>query len=827
MYKIAGPAQDMEVALSSLVHGKLEDTVPGLMQHLVGFQTLDTDEEKARAIGLAGFKIRDNWLYVPAFYINGQIKGMDMMYSRKANLFVPLKDNWVGYLLSKEPGNLGKIENKNETDLHLLAPDFITAYTGGGIGRAKGASDLSSLAGGISPEVAEKMLLATKAAAFDLNYWCDKIPHFAAVLAKTASDNPSFKAALTTYYRPDELFSNTEKAAAAVERARKARIASMPKRAAARSLAEIARMADYDAEAKAGGVVKVALDNLSVFSSDLSEYQKSRVYAGGTVYLDTRKSANLALREKAGAEVKPGDREPGIRVREIKPAQTVNLAMPGDYDVLLANGDTKTLFIAPHIRPLCFPRYSKDKTFASGSLVFDKEIGEGRVMLTDKLVCLPPRNGLGLGDTLKNKAIELSSMRPGLMYSLIFPDGTMSNAFQCGGKKEGDTATTYQVRYDDKVYAPAGEKQEEYEYMYCPGSTPCHFYLPKKPDSSELSITPCGSEEEHFEYKGVTYNVSKDTLYWNGSKNLCTIVQRTRDKTSPVVRNTTAIVGRDVKAIELGKPLGWSTTGDDKFPALGGPEIMWNTAFNVEDSTVMRIKKASNDVVAMHEDGSRFSGTKSAFVDYLIFEVGLREKQARQVLETLETSGDFDITIVKNAAPHPGNPDGNKDLGSPWPVNFPSSFSDYLGRSAQEPHEMSVGVPGASSQARMDYPYSVFEDSEVKNVLRAAETGNKDVFDVSVVKGLVKTFDISSVIDEYLPDLIKAVDRLGRLRFIAFWHLDKLEERFGQQELVDLENSMKNDFESLGDTVLFLQRKVTDADPARMIVDSGKLDASM
>jgi hypothetical protein len=831
--KRAGDEADMESALSSLVHGKLEDTAPGLMQYLVGLQTLDTDADKGRAIALAGFKIRKNWLYVPAFYINGQIKGMDMMYSRAANLFVPLKDNWVGYIMSKEPGSLGKLENKSDADLHLLAPDFVTAYTGAGIGRVKGAAERAGAAGylrkvaAVDAEVAGKLLLASKAASFDLRYWCSRIPHFSAVLAKTASDNHEFRAALATYYDLGELFGDTVKVAAAVERARSLRLAAMPKRAAVTDFSAFVKRADYDVEAERGGVVKVARDNIAVYAADLTDYQKSRIYAGASVYLDTRKRANLAMRSKVARALDSSEAAPGVDVRELKPAQTVSLALSGNYDVLQANGDTKTMFVSPRIHPLAFTRSSSvGNTLTGSSLVYDYESGQAKMVRTDRLVCLPPSSGLGDGNDLREKSVELSSMKPGFLYSLVFPDGSMSNIFQACGRKTGDDADTYQVRYVDRIHTPQGSDDyipSSNEYVSVPGESTREVYSPRNRDMQHT--TGLDYDERVLTFKGNSYRISNVVDSWTNQGNLCVIVQRKNDNTKLMVRALTAVVGSKVKAVEVGVPFGYSAADGDKFPGLGSSEIMWNTAFSLADSTAMHIKKA-NDGVVVDFGGRRYAGGKEAALDHLVIDVGLREKQAREVLAAFDRDGDLDLVVVKSAAPHPGGGE-DKDIGAPWPVSFPSSFSDYIGRSAQEPQELKIDVPGAASQARMDYPYSIFEDSEVKNVLNAAKAGDKDVFDVSAVKGLVKTVDISGIIDEYLPDLIRAVDRLGRLRFIAFWHIDKLEERFGQQELVDLENHLKNDFESLGDTVLFLQRKVTDADPARMALDDGKLDTSI
>lgn len=835
--KRAGEDSDFEVAFSSLGHGKLEDEVPGLMQYLVGFQTLDSEEDKARAVGLFGFKVKKNWLYVPSFYLNGQIKGMDMIYSRAANLFVPLKDNWVGYLMSKEPGILGTMETAPESSLHMLAPDFLTAYTGAGIGKVKSAGwdkiakyagqPLQSLLNNVTAEHAAKSMLAAKHASMDLRYWANKVPHFATVLAKTASDHPEFKAALSYYYNLDDLF-NVAGVKEAADRARQLRKQAAVKKASVPTFSSLVRHYDHNTARKLGGVVKVSSENVHIFGKDLTEHQKARIYAGDTVYLDTRKWANVACQLDKVAKALESTDKPGVRVKTQYPSKLVSPNMAGQYDVLLANGDTKTMFVAPRVKMLTAPRYSSDRKTMTCSLVYDYDSEQGRMVKTDKMICLPPKNGLGDGNDLATKAHALSEMKPGILYVLVFPDGSVSNIFQCGGRKDGEDATTYQVRHSDRLYTPAdgGDGDDissigsfTYSYLHLRGESPIGAYAPDVKDKSISRNTFTDYEDYYLNYKGNEYQLSGRVAWWSNKDNLCTIVHRTNDSSGLIVRGGMAVVGKDVKAVPVGLDYGYSVEKHDEFPGLGGVAVMWNTAFDMSNASAMSIKTANVGHVIIH-DGVRKSASGKQVFDYLIMDAGLREEQARDIMRKVALEGDISFSIVKHAAP--GKP--NDEIGVPWPTSFPSSFSDFIGRSATEPQELNLKVPGAESQARQDYPYSIFDDAEVKSVTDAAKSGDKDVFDASALKGLVKAVDISSIIDEYLPDLIRAVDRLGRLRFISFWHIDKLEERFGQQELIDLENHLKADFESLGDTVLFLQRKVTDADPARTTMDDGKLD---
>jgi hypothetical protein len=90
---------------------------------------------------------------------------------------------------------------------------------------------------------------------------------------------------------------------------------------------------------------------------------------------------------------------------------------------------------------------------------------------------------------------------------------------------------------------------------------------------------------------------------------------------------------------------------------------------------------------------------------------------------------------------------------------------------------------------------------------QAAQTGQKDVFDVSALKGLIKTVGHDDLFDEDLKDLFDTLNRLGRMRFLFYWHNDDFENRYGKQDLPDLEDSFSNVFDGLGDLVLWLSEK--------------------
>ena len=69
------------------------------------------------------------------------------------------------------------------------------------------------------------------------------------------------------------------------------------------------------------------------------------------------------------------------------------------------------------------------------------------------------------------------------------------------------------------------------------------------------------------------------------------------------------------------------------------------------------------------------------------------------------------------------------------------------------------------------------------------------------------------MIDRYMGDLMKGMDRLARILFLFYWHQEEFEERFGADKMPEVEDGLRNAFESMGDIVLFLKQRQVEPYP--------------
>jgi len=58
-------------------------------------QLIDKNEEETKAVGVSVFVVQGLWLYMPIFFIEGELKGTDLLYVKQNDLFVPARDNWI------------------------------------------------------------------------------------------------------------------------------------------------------------------------------------------------------------------------------------------------------------------------------------------------------------------------------------------------------------------------------------------------------------------------------------------------------------------------------------------------------------------------------------------------------------------------------------------------------------------------------------------------------------------------------------------------------------------------------------------------------------
>jgi len=200
-------ADDFEIKLANVADAEITQRLPSLNEYKVGFQLIDRNDEGTRGMGVMVYKLGDQWVYVPAFFLNGRIRGYDMMYLPDKQQFVPAKDTWVSYirsnrtpLLGEKAGDLEKTKPKRADAVSLRRDNKSRSIM------FKGASLIDKE--GFSETLDEMTTVFNDCGVqdFDLRTWIPRLGKQATIkFLSTLNTNPDFANAILKFYEPEDI----------------------------------------------------------------------------------------------------------------------------------------------------------------------------------------------------------------------------------------------------------------------------------------------------------------------------------------------------------------------------------------------------------------------------------------------------------------------------------------------------------------------------------------------------------------------------------------------------------------------------------------------
>jgi len=155
--------------------------------HRLGFEIVYRNDSNTRLVGIFAFRAGKRLLYAPVFFINGEIKGTDLLYEQDRKLFKPLTEEQVDFMLEAHSLDEGKgFKNddlmRRDMDLGALAePGRNRSYQKMAEEMAK-VAELKPILGRFIRETGGREIIARLGAAASR---CEK---FARALAKLPDD---------------------------------------------------------------------------------------------------------------------------------------------------------------------------------------------------------------------------------------------------------------------------------------------------------------------------------------------------------------------------------------------------------------------------------------------------------------------------------------------------------------------------------------------------------------------------------------------------------------------------------------------------------------
>lgn len=858
------PDAAFESAFSELAHASLREKAPGLMEYLVGFQILDKNDEETHAVAVFGFKIGNQWFYAPVFFMNGALKGSDLLYVKGQDLFVPLQDNWVNYLLSKRPALLGDAEPKDEAELDIDVPNFRVFAQPPSTGSAsKWASlqpgRLQQWARNFLPAYADAVLdrkaqqQKAAAARADLKNLFAECPALAAPFAQTCATNMKFaeavlgfypdlgailpdpgtvKQALQSLHQPHAALNPGNTPVTSPMRPMDATSSIGPKQiqsggTAPRDVSGLPSPVSPVPEKSTGlattgepvGSEKVGAEEIEdeqrIVDDELGDVRVYTAEAPADMVAGDLGSQVLTDEEKQQlmeGEIVVHDSRSDSQKSKIYNARTEqrlqNPHESGVYDVLGKGGEFRRCFVCTTPQPIGRGRV------VGVSVVVDLDNQAAQSFYTGNLFVSRAQPGADTfgapTEELWDKTVEPGSMKPGYLYVLLKEDGACTIPFKFLEAVSNSDGTT-QMRVSPRTGVD-GRPQDVKGSPY----SPHHGNYEGQGPGIHLEDGGCGGNvlaSGTWEYDAHPFSL------WEYEEGRNILLSDRENLSEFKISGATLVAPANVRALQV---------GDARNNAKHTPEYLKKMKFLLDPGTLVDVEMLlmkTAQLIDVHTDGPELvvryeQGQqrlrKSAALEHLILQWGLGEDDARQLLK--EAGRKPQRYYIKQAAIGPG------PSAPPFP-DYASGFNTATGVPVVEDQRDFERVPGMGEPGSARDEYKLMDDPEVAHALEAAESGKKDVFDTAVMTGLVKTVDVDAVVDSFLPDIIRGMDRVGRVLFMFYWHNESFRERYGRQELMELEDALRNVFKSQGDLVIFLKQKTIEADPVddALSIDIGAL----
>lgn len=840
--------RQFEDDFGQLAYQFVNDRAPALVPYMLGFEVVDRNEDGSKAVGIFGYKVDQDYYYIPAFFLNNQVRGVDMILNKKTNQFVPLTEKWIDYVIDKHSIQIGTPAD-NEVRDTMRNPDLTfvrrprTAL--GPFGKtaedapwtmkeawehikeatAKAAGDpkFKEMFAGICGQV-EKSAEATY-----IKDFMEKVggPECMLSFLKSMRDVEFADAALTLYKDAEAFW--TEKTANA-----KIHVERMKKVAAARPKVRVVGSTE--------GLVKASQDTPP---SDVGEEDKPLTVEENARQIVEHDFTIDDSRPAEEAATVTDDKALVDFEHRFNPPDGV-----GRYNFMMSDGVSREgVLLNSVVSPSC----GKDMTFvlfeddgnvlaeACPRAVMTTEFEEGSVK-DEK------------GDDLKklyDKAVSLSSVevgneeRDGNPYLFIDDKGNAAGPFGIKFVISDGDHIRFGTGYcsDCKVVTPNSSGLNE-SYGFMDWNLRDRFHdedgRPAHNGYDRCCDAPCCEECSDSDFvtvgtfSGMPKKTSAGVIIPKDWKALKLKVVKWY---APYVENEKP-EDRNVREAKYAKEY---AEFKSKYTFASAIDILQE----MRSEGIERIKVASDGVnyhVAVDGAKRRHGpmGYKEAAVD-LVTRFGMRPRRAFSVLSKAASEGSTMLLVkIPSLVQHEKTAQDNLvGVSMPAPLEQIPAVDPYSGIPVyQSPYiDMTqgqfTGVPGLPPEGGYtkginiggemertmgagEYPDehdSMGEgalpiDEEARRLAEdAAKAGQRHVFDQAAIGGLTKVYDTANVVDSYIPDFMDTIDRLGRILFLFYWKHEDFNQRYGSDDVVQMEDALRNVFKQLGELTLQLKEK--------------------
>jgi len=837
----------VERAFMDQAYGFLANKAGKLMQdpHRLGFEVVYKNDSNTRMVGIFAFRVNDQIMYVPVFFLNGDIKGTDLLYRQETKSFVPLNDEWVTFLVEKNNYDPGVPVDRKEftrANNHVRLEDI--AYPPN-YKRDKRASELDAVGQEDADvnndgktdttdaylkkrrEIVSKKVKEKKAdsdsietlgdidmvlqAAFD-----KKIPAEGKMLDPVNAEDADIN--------NDKKVDKTDKYLAA---RRKAVAESIDKGAGylirkfitedggIEALNKVAAM--FEGSYEFAEALVSSIDEKDYLPQDMQVKSAAAQEDKPTLVLFTGKpgkSEHSYLLKQADATKDP-NKSPAVNKfadkffsqgyylwddraeSDIVPVYKDNeekldmIGSAGIYDVLLHDGSFRKAIVAPKSQtdfkcgnaPLTSASYAGDSWNIGGVVENIQYNSTSRSMYPDVVICYMDGE-------------KESDMRRQVHGKFVKDQAQML--------RDGDLDTEMKAKASYRIFdveagalsAPfyVDSKKEEDGITYY-SVVPMHggdlLTLTHNPDMSEndLRVGFLGNAVAFVPVGTESYKVKTDT--YDGRPYHQYSFKRIEDSEIGDVASLDAWVTEYVKKASL-------------LYDVDSDTYSWKTGYKEQTDYMERINMAVKLASAgFHADAvdEMLTATKQAGHTNWYFGDPEMHKSAFPIIQNRDaifrTTTDQDFKV-------------NKEYPQSFILRTSKDSLQLPPQIVGDAYDPGMGVKpddtGNSNNSGMSKEQLMTMSPE--QIAQFASSNQlPNVFEHGLVGSLVQVYDSMSMIDKYLPDMEEALDRMGRILFLFYWKPRDFEDAYGADDMTNLENQILSNFKSFGSLTLDLLRR--------------------
>lgn len=795
-----------EKVFGTIAFTYLTEKVPGLVPHVVGFQLLDRDDNGRKAIGVFVAQIGERIIDIPMFFINGELKGHQLMRMRHPDMFLPLREAFLDYLLSKLPQDLGETGPGLSAPSPLRSTPDIMPFTGSRL--LKAGQDKSSRCwegyepvpgkepyspGSCQPKSQDKKkkaglnhihdwawdlelpnqyayLRTNKTALedtiallnkdanhklFDLSKLLGSNLELLKTAAQLADYYPAFRERMATRYGEQWLQNAATSIKTAFDKSKQLRApqrvsSSLRLKHASEYQTPELEFRKHPLQSRSTLVTKVATDD-----QELEEWNRY-----GELAIDRRPLDKLAAAYR-------------VEAQDVKLQPPLD---PGTYTVFLHDGSKKKLVVVPAKN-----RYPHSKF----DLVID---------FKDKKVALAYRNSYichtGVEEVTKDPVladlVKANATRPkeGELFLVVNDRGEAAGPFLCTTKVNKAVYSVEDMASSHSLRTTLQDNLGHGELINC--------YVDSMITEVHIDDTLDNASMRRVQSRLIVGTRAKFATLKSGSSTI-----------------DSGGMGCGCRVFNLGelrlKLMSPSMVGLDQLHKFANLEVRPSKSY-----------VTINGVQHKHSSARR----------YLMVDCHLSKEAAEDILTDsglfsryfLTKPGvEIDPLNVQKSAAYPG----------PATPEFPTFQEPYTSESgryvvdeSQEQTSEAMPMPRREPLQPWESPQEGAEPQSLNEQDQMNMIGSPDeLFDVAGLVSLVRNSRVDTQLKQVTKSLVQTIDRLGRILFMYYAHQDEFENRYGENDMLDLESALISVFEGAGDLFITLSRRSNDPQPELDIMD--------